>query len=187
MDAKALSDDTAVLVVMGVSGCGKSTIASMLAHRLGWIYEDGDWFHPKSNIEKMHPGEPLTDEDRWPWLQGIAAWIDATRREGNHGVVACSALKRAYRDILIGPRRDVRIVYLKGDRDLIAQRVAARADHFMPPELLDSQFKALEEPTADERPIVVSIAPHPSEIVETIVQRLGIDKAAAVDVTGSPR
>src|SRR5665213_2631848 len=93
MDAKAPSDDTAVLVVMGVSGCGKSTIASMLAHRLGWHYEDGDWFHPKSNIEKMHHGEPLTDEDRWPWLHAIAAWIDATRREGNHGIVACSALK----------------------------------------------------------------------------------------------
>jgi gluconokinase len=187
MDAKALSDDTAVLVVMGVSGCGKSTIASMLAHRLGWIYEDGDWFHPKSNIEKMHHGEPLTDEDRWPWLHAIAAWIDATRREGNHGVVACSALKRAYRDILIGPRRNVRIVYLKGDRDLIERRINARADHFMPPELLDSQFKALEEPTADERPIVVSIAPHPREIVETILQKLGIGEAAAVDVAGSSR
>src|ERR1700677_4407008 len=161
MDAKAPSDDTAVLVVMGVSGCGKSTIASMLAHRLGWIYEDGDWFHPKSNIEKMHHGEPLTDDDRWPWLHAIADWIDATRRDGKHGVVACSALKRAYRDILIGPRRDVRIVYLKGERHRTPQRLAPRADHFMPPELLDSQFKALQEPTADERPIVVSIAPHP--------------------------
>jgi gluconokinase len=187
MDAKSPSDDTAVLVVMGVSGCGKSTIASMLAHRLGWIYEDGDWLHPKSNIEKMHHGEPLTDEDRWPWLHAIADWIDATRRAGNHGVVACSALKRAYRDILIGARRDVRIVYLKGDRELIGQRIAARADHFMPPELLDSQFKALEEPTADERPIVVSIAPHPREIVETIIQKLGLGETAAVDAAGSSR
>ena len=160
---------------MGVSGSGKSTIAAMLAHRLHWIYEDGDWFHPKSNIEKMHHGEPLNDADRWPWLHAIADWIDATRQAGNHGVVACSALKRAYRDILIGERRDVRIVYLKGDRDLIARRIAARADHFMPPALLDSQFKALEEPKADERPIVVSIAPHPREIVETIVEKLGID------------
>src|SRR5262249_44676811 len=90
-----------VVVVMGVSGCGKSTIASMLAHRLNWIYEDGDWFHPQSNVRKMHAGEPLTDEDRWPWLHGIAAWIDASRRVGNHGTVACSALKRAYRDILV--------------------------------------------------------------------------------------
>jgi gluconokinase len=179
-------DDTAVLVVMGVSGSGKSTIAAMLAHRLHWIYEDGDWLHPKANIEKMHHGEPLNDEDRWPWLHNIADWIDATRKAGQHGVVACSALKRAYRDILIGDRRDVRIVYLKGDRELIARRIAARADHFMPPELLDSQFKALEEPTADERPIVVSIAPHPREIVETIIKKLGIDQTAAAGVDTRP-
>jgi gluconokinase len=168
-----------VLVVMGVSGSGKSTIASMLAHRLHWIYEDGDWLHPKSNIEKMHHGEPLNDADRWPWLHAIADWIDATRKAGNHGVVACSALKRAYRDILIGERRDVRLVFLKGDRDLIGRRIATRADHFMPPELLDSQFKALEEPTPDERPIVVSVAPHPREIVETIVRKLEIDESTS--------
>jgi gluconokinase len=178
MDAETPSDRPAVLIVMGVSGCGKSTIASMLAHRLGWIYEDGDWLHPQSNIEKMHHGEPLNDADRWPWLHAIAGWIDETRHAGDHGVVACSALKRAYRDILVGDRRDVRLVYLKGDRELIARRIAARSDHFMPPGLLDSQFKALEEPTADERPITVSIAPHPREIVETIVQKLGIDAGA---------
>jgi gluconokinase len=171
--------NVAVLVVMGVSGSGKSTIASMLAHRLHWIYEDGDWLHPQSNIDKMHHGEPLNDADRWPWLQAIADWIDVTRKAGNCGVVACSALKRAYRDILIGERRDVRLVFLKGDRDLIARRTAARADHFMPPELLDSQFKALEEPTADERPIVVSVAPHPREIVEAIVRQLGIEESTA--------
>jgi gluconokinase len=165
--------DPSVVVVMGVSGCGKSTVASMLAHRLHWSYEDGDWFHPQSNIEKMHSGMPLTDEDRWPWLYGIAAWIDATRRRGNHGTIACSALKRAYRDILVGERRDVRIVYLKGERDLIARRLAARDGHFMPPWLLDSQFAALEEPQSDEHPIVVSIVPHPREIVEEIVKRLG--------------
>jgi len=182
MDTETPTADITVLVVMGVSGCGKSTIASMLAHRLHWIYEDGDWLHPQSNIEKMHHGEPLNDEDRWPWLHAIADWIDATRRAGNHGVVACSALKRAYRDILIGDRRDVRIVYLKGDRDLIARRIATRSDHFMPAELLDSQFKTLEEPKADERPIVVSIAPHPREIVETIVQKLDIDEDAKVDM-----
>jgi gluconokinase len=158
---------------MGVSGCGKSTIASMLAHRLNWIFEEGDWFHPPSNVEKMHSGVPLTDEDRWPWLHGIAAWIDATRRVGNHGTIACSALKRAYRDILLGNRPDVRIVYLKGERDLIARRLAARDGHFMPPSLLDSQFATLEEPQPDERPIVVSIVPHPREIVEEIVKTLG--------------
>jgi gluconokinase len=162
--------DPAVVVVMGVSGCGKSTIAAMLAQRMHWIYEDADWFHPRSNIEKMHCGEPLTDEDRWPWLYAIAAWIDATRRIGNHGVIACSALKRAYRDILVGERRDVRLVFLKGDRDLIARRLAARDGHFMPASLLDSQFKTLEEPRADEHPIVASIAPHPREIVERIAR-----------------
>ena len=167
--------DPSVLVVMGVSGSGKSTIAMMLAHRLNWIFEEGDWFHPPSNVEKMHSGVPLTDEDRWPWLHGIAAWIDATRRVGNHGTVACSALKRAYRDILLGERPDVRLVYLKGDRDLIARRLAARDAHFMPPSLLDSQFAALEEPQPNEHPIVVSIVPHPREIVEEIVKRLGDD------------
>src|SRR3974390_320741 len=109
-EAKALS----VIVVMGVSGAGKSTIAAMLALRLGWTYEDADWFHPPRNVEKMHAGEPLTDDDRWPWLQGIAAWIRATRDAGGRGVIACSALKRAYRDILVAGRSDVRIVYLKG-------------------------------------------------------------------------
>ena len=171
--------DANVVVVMGVSGSGKSTIASMLAQRLYWVYEDADWFHPKSNIEKMHHGEPLNDKDRWPWLHAIADWIDATRRNGEHGVVACSALKRAYRNILIGDRPDVRLVFLKGDLDLIARRIAARADHFMPSTLLESQFAALEEPQADERPIVVSIVPHPREIVETIANELDIQSAAA--------
>ena len=117
MSLKAPADIPSVIVVMGVSGSGKSTIASMLAHRLHWIYEDGDWFHPEANVEKMHHGEPLTDEDRWPWLRAIAAWIDNTRKAGSHGVVACSALKRAYRDILVGERRDVRLVFLKGDSE----------------------------------------------------------------------
>ena len=186
MNPKTPSNATNAIVVMGVSGSGKSTIASMLAQRLHWVYEDGDWFHPKSNIEKMHHGEPLKDEDRWPWLHAIAEWIDATRRAGGHGVVACSALKRAYRDVLIGDRRDVRLVFLKGDRDLIARRIAARADHFMPTTLLESQFATLQEPRADERPIVVSIVPHPREIVETIVTQLG-EQPAAADISGARR
>jgi carbohydrate kinase (thermoresistant glucokinase family) len=134
----------------------------------------------------MHHGEPLNDENRWPWLRGIAEWIDATRRAGGHGVIACSALKRAYRDILIGDRPDVRLVFLKGNRDLIARRIAARADHFMPTTLLESQFAALQEPQADEHPITVSIVPHPRDIVEAIVTQLGVEPAIA-GATGASR
>ncbi|QRE72779.1 gluconokinase [Methylobacterium aquaticum] len=158
----------AVIVVMGVSGSGKSTVASLLAGRLGWEFEDGDDFHPPANVEKMQAGHPLTDEDRWPWLAAIAAWIDRLRAEGRHGVVTCSALKRAYREILVGDRPDVRLVYLKGDRDLIGRRMAARHGHFMPTSLLDSQFRTLEEPASDENPLVVSIGATPQAIVAEI-------------------
>jgi carbohydrate kinase (thermoresistant glucokinase family) len=167
-----LGEAPSVIVVMGVSGVGKSTVAAMLAGRLGWTYEDADWFHPQSNIEKMHSGQALTDEDRWPWLQKIAAWIEATRNAGGHGVIACSALKRAYREILVNGRRDVRIVYLKGDRALIARRFTLRHGHFMPVSLLDSQFAILEEPGGEEHPIVVSADAHPADIVELIMARL---------------
>jgi gluconokinase len=177
----------AVIVVMGVSGAGKSTIAAMLANRLGWTYEDADWFHSAANVEKMHSGNPLTDEDRWPWLEGIAAWIDATRREGGHGVIACSALKRAYRRVLVGERSDVRIVYLKGERDLIARRMTTRHGHFMPPALLDSQFAALEEPTAEENPVVVSIAARPHGVVEDIIAQLSLASADRAGGAAGPR
>jgi gluconokinase len=169
----------AVVVVMGVSGSGKSTIASLLALRLRWEFEDGDWFHPPSNIEKMHSGIPLTDEDRWPWLQAIAAWIDETRRKGGHAIVTCSALKRRYRDILIGGRVDVRLVYLKGEEALIARRIATRHEHFMPRSLLHSQFEALEEPGGDENPIVVSIEPAPREIVTRVLSSLKLSAEAS--------
>jgi gluconokinase len=161
-----------VVVVMGVSGAGKSTIAAMLAARLGWTYQDADWFHPPANVEKMHSGHPLTDDDRWPWLEGIAAWIDATWRAGGHGVIACSALKRAYRDVIIGGRPYVRLVYLEGERDLIARRTALRHGHFMPASLLDSQLATLQEPGEEEHPIVVSIDARPQDIVEAIVAKL---------------
>lgn len=161
-----------VLVVMGVSGCGKSTIGTQIAIQLHWEFEDGDWFHPASNIEKMHSGHPLTDDDRWPWLNAIADFVDATRRAGNHAVIACSALKRSYRAVIVGNRPDVRLVYLKGDIDLIARRVAARHEHFMPLELLQSQFAALEEPGPDENPIVVSVEPPPRAIVAQVLAAL---------------
>jgi gluconokinase len=164
----------AVVIVMGVSGCGKSTIGMLLAARLRWEFADADQFHPASNIDKMHSGIPLTDEDRWPWLDAIAAWIDKTRRSGGHGVIACSALKRSYRDVLIGKRPDVSLVYLKGDEALIARRMAGRHEHFMPRSLLHSQFKALEEPGPDEKPIIVSIEPQPREIVTRILSAMNM-------------
>jgi len=168
----AASPVPAVVIVMGVSGSGKSTVGTLLALRLRWEFEDADWFHPASNVDKMHAGIALTDEDRWPWLDAIAAWIDDTRRAGRHGVIACSALKRSYRDVLIGDRKDVRLVYLRGDETLIARRIATRHEHFMPRSLLHSQFGALEEPGPDESPVIVSIEPEPREIVAQILSAL---------------
>jgi carbohydrate kinase (thermoresistant glucokinase family) len=158
---------------MGVSGSGKSTIAELLARELGWDYRDGDEFHPQANVDKMHNGIPLTDDDRWPWLKAIAAWIDEKRQAGEHAIVTCSALKKSYRDILIGPRTDVALIYLKGDEELIAQRLAKRHNHFMPKGLLRSQFQTLEEPGPDEHPVTVSIAPPPEEIAAAILSELG--------------
>jgi gluconokinase len=160
------------LVVMGVSGSGKSTIADRLAARLGWRYEDGDKFHPPSNVAKMSAGHPLTDEDRWPWLQAIADEIDRVCKAGQRAVIACSALKRTYREILVHGRNDVRIVFLNGTQDLIAERLAARKGHFMPPGLLTSQFRTLEPPQLNERPITVSIDASVEAIVDDIVRQL---------------
>jgi gluconokinase len=161
-----------ILVVMGVSGSGKSTIGTQLAMQLGWTFEDGDWFHPARNIDKMHAGIPLTDEDRAPWLISIADFIDQARLAGARAVIACSALKRRYRAVIIGNRPDVRLIYLKGDIELIARRIATRHEHFMPRSLLQSQFDALEEPGAEENPIVVSIEPRPREIVAEVIADL---------------
>jgi gluconokinase len=162
------------LILMGVSGSGKSTIAEQLAQRLGWTYEDGDKFHPASNVVKMSAGHPLTDEDRWPWLQAIADEIDRICKAGEHVVIACSALKRSYRDVLVHGRRDIRIVYLNGTQELIAARLAARKGHFMPPGLLASQFKTLEPPGADENPVIVSIDASVEEIVDDTVGQMGL-------------
>jgi gluconokinase len=161
-----------VLVVMGVSGSGKTTIAQRLAAAEHWTMLEGDSFHPPANVAKMKAGTPLTDEDRWPWLRAIAAAIDADLARGMNAVVACSALRRAYRDILIGERRDVRLVYLKGSKQLIGERMKSRKGHFMPAALLDSQFDTLEEPAPDENPIVVEIGGTPDEIVHAIMEQL---------------
>ena len=165
------------LVLMGVSGSGKSTIADRLAKRLGWTYEDADRFHPASNIAKMSAGHPLTDEDRWPWLRAIADEIDRVCAAGEHAVIACSALKRVYRDILVHGRDDVRIIYLRGTQQLIAERLALRKSHFMPPGLLASQFGTLEPPDASENPVTVSIDASVDAIVGDIIRQLGLSLA----------
>jgi gluconokinase len=146
-----------VLVVMGVSGSGKTTIARPVAERLGWPFQEGDDLHPQANIDKMRSGHALDDADRAPWLAAVRAWIDARAAAGESGVITCSALKRAYRDRLRDGQPATRLVYLKGEEALILQRVEARRGHFMPPSLLDSQFQTLEAPTPDEHPIVIDI------------------------------
>lgn len=174
-----MSDETfpCALVVMGVSGSGKSTIADRLAGRLGWRYEDGDKFHPASNVAKMSAGHPLSDEDRWPWLRAIADRIDRICDAGERAVVACSALKRAYRAILVHGRNDVRIVFLDGTPQLIAGRLAARKGHFMPPGLLESQFRTLEPPVPEENPVTVSVDAAVETIVDDIIRQLRLHRS----------
>jgi len=160
-------DPARVAVIMGASGSGKTTIGRALAERLGWQFQEGDALHPPENVAKMKAGHPLSDEDRAPWLAAVAARIDEWRRERSWGVVTCSALKRRYRDIIIGNRRDVRLIYLAGSREVIGERLSARRGHFMPPSLLDSQFSALEPPAPDEDAIMVSVdAPVPRIVAE---------------------
>lgn len=159
----------AVVVIMGVSGAGKTTVGEQLARRLCWKFVEGDALHPPENVAKMKRGLPLTDADRAPWLAAVAEAIDGWRRRGERGVITCSALKRTYRWRIIGDCRDVRLVYLEGSRELIAGRLAARRGHFMPPLLLDSQFAALEPPGTDENPITVGIDRQVDEIIERIV------------------
>ena len=161
-----------IAVVMGVSGSGKTTIAALVAHAFGCQFQEGDDLHPRANIEKMRRGVPLTDTDRRPWLQRIAQEIGGWRVRGESGVLTCSALKRAYRELIIGDRTDVSLVYLRGSYDLIHDRMAARHEHFMPVALLDSQFKTLEEPTADEHPIIVDIGGRPADIAADVVAAL---------------
>lgn len=168
------SSNPTVLVVMGVSGSGKSTVAALLAERLGWTFADGDDFHSPESIARMRGGHPLDDAARAPWLGRIRDWIDARLAAGENAIVACSALKRAYRRTLTGDRAEVRIVFLEGDRAVIQGRAQARHGHFMPPSLLDSQLAALEPPGPDEDPITVGIEDGPDAIVAAIAARLGL-------------
>ena len=166
-----MADAPVVLVVMGVSGSGKSTVARAIVQRTGWRFQEGDELHPQANVARMRAGVPLTDADRWPWLRAIAAVIDEWRAERVSGVVACSALKRSYRDILVGGRANVRLAYMRGSREVIDARLLARRGHFMPESLLDSQFATLEEPAADEHPIVLDITQPAAELaVQTLAE-----------------
>jgi gluconokinase len=159
-----------IVVLMGVTGTGKTTVGQQLAAALGWTFVEGDAFHPPANIAKMHRGEPLDDADRAPWLRAIRQRIDELVASGGSAVIACSALKRAYREVLARDRPEVTFVYLKASAALIAERLRHRAGHFMPPALLRSQLDTLEEPTDD---ITVDAGPPPATIVAAIRRAIG--------------
>ena len=167
-----------VIILMGVSGAGKTTVGNRLARDLGWEFFDGDAFHPADNLDKMVEGIPLTDEDRWPWLRALHDFIHERLMVGAPAVVACSALKATYRDTLLDGNEGAYLVYLKGSYDLIRSRLKARTGHFFDAELLDSQFEALEEPDPDEV-LTVDIGRPPDEVVEVIKQALVDDIADA--------
>jgi gluconokinase len=174
-DATAQTGDPIVLVLMGVSGCGKSTVAALLAGELDWPFEEGDSLHPQANIDKMAAGHALDDEDRWPWLEKVAEWVEECLDEGRSGIITCSSLKRSYRDIINRRGHGVEFVYLAGSKELISERLAARHGHFMPSSLLDSQFATLEEPTADEPSIRVEVGPAAHVIADQIREMLQLD------------
>jgi gluconokinase len=161
-----------VLVVMGVSGCGKSTVAELLAQQLGWPFMEGDSLHPAANIEKMESGQPLTDEDRWPWLRRIATWVEERLDAQESGIVTCSALKRSYREVLDRRGEGVVFVYLAGERATLEERMRARTGHFMPLSMLESQLETLEEPQPDEPSIRVPIEQSPEEIADEVLVAL---------------
>jgi gluconokinase len=171
-----------IVIVGGVAGSGKTTVGAMLAGRLNWRFVDADDFHPAANVTKMHAGLPLTDEDRWPWLRAIAAWMDARIAAGESAVVACSALKRSYRDLLLDGRPSAWVVFLSIDRARLADRLAIRHGHFFPRELLDSQRAAVELPGPDEHAIVIEEREGSAAAVEEIlswIRRLDRDEAQA--------
>jgi ribose 5-phosphate isomerase A len=171
--ARAHRGTPPILVIMGVSGAGKTTVAEELAARLGWPFKEGDALHPEANIVKMHLGMPLTDTDRQPWLERVAAWIDGQRARKEPGIVSCSALKKSYRQVIIGDRPEVRLVYLRGGRNLIAEHLAGRHGHFMPAGLLQSQIDTLEEPDPSEDPLIIATDAPAAQLADEIIRLLG--------------
>ena len=161
-----------IVIVAGVSGSGKTTVGALLAGRLGWRFADADDFHPAANVAKMRAGIPLTDTDRWPWLRAIAAWMDERIGQGEDAVLACSALKRSYRDLLLDGRPAARMVFLAPDREVLARRLASRHGHFFPGQLLSSQLDALEPPAPDEHVLTVVPADTPAATVNSIIALL---------------
>jgi gluconokinase len=160
------------IVVMGVAGVGKSTVARLLAERLGLPFMEGDDLHSADNVAKMSAGIPLDDQDRWPWLAAISDWLRECDAAGTGGVVTCSAVRRGYRDVLRVASPEVFFVHLSGDRALVGERMARRTGHFMPPELLDSQYAALEPLAPDELGTVLDVRPDAAELVEAALAAL---------------
>jgi carbohydrate kinase (thermoresistant glucokinase family) len=160
-----------VIILMGVSGSGKTTVGRLLASQLGWQFYEGDDFHPQANIDKMQQGIPLTDDDRWPWLAALRAVIDLCSAQGTNAVLVCSALKQSYRDYLMRDHHEITLVYLKGTYDLLYQRLAQRQGHFMPKDLLISQFATLEEP---QQGLTVDVANAPERLVAEVRQALQV-------------
>jgi gluconokinase len=168
------------LVVMGVSGSGKTTVATEVARRLGWEFTEGDDHHPAANVAKMRAGEPLDDEDRWPWLRELASWIGAHEKEGRSCVLTCSALKRSYRDLLREGHPSVWFAHVSGPQELIEERVQKRHGHYMPPSLVPSQFATLEPLGADEPGRVVPASGSPEEVVDDLLADLARDRGIDV-------
>ncbi|MFC1413667.1 gluconokinase [Streptacidiphilus sp. N1-12] len=158
---------------MGVSGVGKTTVAVLLAERLGLPYAEADDFHPPANIARMRAGIPLDDADRLPWLRALGAWLGDRAADGSGGVITCSALKRGYRDTLRAACPGVHFLHLSGSHELVAARIAGRSGHFMPPSLLDSQYAALEPLGPDERGTVLDVGPPAEQLAAEAAQLLG--------------
>jgi gluconokinase len=163
---------TTTLVVMGVSGSGKTTVAAAVAKQLGWVFAEGDDFHPDANVAKMAAGHALTDEDRWPWLQRLADWIGEREADGDNAVLTCSALKRAYRDLLAGGHPSVRFVHVTASAETIRRRLEHRQGHYMPASLLASQLAALEPLQPDEPGLTLSGDGDPEVVVRSLLERL---------------